>query len=110
MQHPLIEYRVAVEKHYHHLSTLSRELRRRTVKGQPYDAEAAGLAARLARSRCRPRRKLVEGTDLHGVLSDDDTSSKERIELHRALRELYDKLRELNRDLFRLKRLYLLDL
>ncbi|MBK1852412.1 DUF2799 domain-containing protein [Marinobacter sp. 1-4A] len=43
-------------------------------------------------------------------LSDDDTSSKERLELHRELRELYDKLRELNRDLFRLERLYLLDL
>src|SRR5690554_921978 len=44
------------------------------------------------------------------LLSDDDTSSKERLELHRELRELYDKLRELNRDLFRLERLYLLDL
>ena len=79
MQHSLIEYRVAMEKHYHHLSTtdrvtlmflkrqglslraiaielsrspstLSRELRRRTVEGRPYDAEAAELAARSARS------------------------------------------------------------
>src|SRR5690554_5525200 len=86
-----------MEKHYHHLSTtdrvtlmflkrqghslraiarelnrspstLSRELRRRTVKGQPYDAEAAGLAARSARSRCRPRRKLVEVSGLHEVV------------------------------------------
>ena len=89
MQHALIEHRVAMEKNYHHLSvtdrvtlmflkrqglslhaiaselnrspsTLSRELRRRTVKGQPYNAEAAGLAARSARLLCRPRRKLVE--------------------------------------------------
>ncbi|WP_417501237.1 DUF2799 domain-containing protein [Marinobacter sp.] len=44
------------------------------------------------------------------LLSDDDTSSKERLELHGELRGLYDKLRELNRDLFRLERLYLLDL
>ncbi|MBU2874547.1 DUF2799 domain-containing protein [Marinobacter salexigens] len=44
------------------------------------------------------------------LLSDDDTSSKERLEINRELRELYDKLRELNRDLFRLERLYLLDL
>lgn len=44
------------------------------------------------------------------LLSDDDTSSKERLELHRELRELYEQLRELNRDLFRLERLYLLDL
>ena len=99
MQHSLIEYRVAMEKHYHHLSTtdrvtlmflkrqglslraiaielsrspstLSRELRRRTVEGRPYDAEAAGLAARSARSLCRPRRKLIEGTDLHEVVVD----------------------------------------
>ena len=88
-----------MEKHYHHLSTtdrvtlmflkrqglslraiaielsrspstLSRELRRRTVEGRPYDAEAAGLAARSARSLCRPRRKLIEGTDLHEVVVD----------------------------------------
>ena len=51
-------------------STLSRELRRRAVEGQPYDAEAAGLAARSARLRCRPRRKLVEGTDLYDVVVD----------------------------------------
>ena len=90
MQHSLIEYRVAMEKHYHHLSTadrvtlmflkgqgfslraiaseldrsprtLSRELQRHAVGGRPYDAEAAGgPAARSARSLCRPRRKLVE--------------------------------------------------
>ena len=88
-----------MEKHYHHLSTtdrvtlmllkrqglslraiaselnrspstLSRELQRRTVEGRPYDAEAAGLAARSARLLCRPRRKLVEGTDLHEVVVD----------------------------------------
>ncbi|MBQ0747940.1 MAG: transposase, partial [Marinobacter sp.] len=51
-------------------STLSRELQRRTVEGRPYDAEAAGLAARSARLLCRPRRKLVEGTDLHEVVVD----------------------------------------
>jgi IS30 family transposase len=88
-----------MEKHYHHLSTtdrvtlmflkrqslslrtiavelsrspstLSRELRRRSVEGRPYDAKAAGLAARSARSLCRPRRKLIEGTDLHEVVVD----------------------------------------
>jgi IS30 family transposase len=51
-------------------STLSRELQRRTVEGRPYNAEAAGLAARSARLLCRPRRKLVEGTDLHEVVVD----------------------------------------
>ena len=51
-------------------STLSRELQRRTVEGRPYDAEAAGLAARSARLLCQPRRKLVEGTDLHEVVVD----------------------------------------
>ena len=90
-----------MEKHYHHLSTtdrvtlmflkrqglslrtiaselnrspstLSRELKRRAVKGEgrPYDAEAAGLAARSVRVSCRPRRKLAEGTDLHEVVVD----------------------------------------
>jgi IS30 family transposase len=88
-----------MEKHYHHLSTtdrvtlmflkrqglslrtiaselnrspstLSRELQRRTIEGQPYDAEAAGLAARSVRVSCRPRRKLAEGTDLHEVVVD----------------------------------------
>jgi IS30 family transposase len=88
-----------MEKHYHHLSTtdrvtlmflkrqgvslraiaselnrspstLSRELQRRAVEGRPYDAEAAGLAARSARLLYRPQRKLVEGTDLHEVVVD----------------------------------------
>jgi IS30 family transposase len=88
-----------MEKHYHHLSatdrvtlmflkrqglslraiaselnrspsTLSRELQRRTVEGRPYDAEVAGLAARSARLLCRPRRKLVAGTDIHEVVVD----------------------------------------
>jgi IS30 family transposase len=88
-----------MEKHYHHLSTtdrvtlmflkrqglslraiaselnrspstLSRELRRRTVEGRPYDAEVAGLAARSARLLCRPWRKLVAGTDIHEVVDD----------------------------------------
>jgi len=51
-------------------STLSRELRRRTDEGQPYDAEAVGLAARSARLLCRPRRKLVEGTNLYEMVVD----------------------------------------
>jgi len=51
-------------------STLSRELQRRAVEGRPYDAEAVGLAARSARLHCRPRRKLIEGTDLHEVVVD----------------------------------------
>lgn len=88
-----------MEKHYHHLSTtdrvtlmllkrqglslraiaselnrspstLSRELRRHTVKSRPYDVETARVAARSARLRCWPRRKLVEGTDLQDVVVD----------------------------------------
>ena len=51
-------------------STLNRALRRRSVEGRPYDAETAGLATRSAHSRCRPRRKFVEGTDLHEVVVD----------------------------------------
>ncbi|EAZ98234.1 Integrase [Marinobacter sp. ELB17] len=51
-------------------STLSRGLQRRTIEGQPYDAKAAGLAARSARLHCRHLRKLVEGTDLHEVVVD----------------------------------------
>ena len=51
-------------------STLCRALRRRSVEGRPYDAETAGIAARSARSRRRPRRKFVEGTDLHEVVVD----------------------------------------
>jgi len=51
-------------------STLSRELQRRTVDDRSYDAEAAGCMARSARARCRPRRKLVEGTDLYAVVLD----------------------------------------
>ena len=51
-------------------STLSRELQRRTVEGRFYNAEVAGLAARSARLHCRPRRKLVAGTDLHKVAVD----------------------------------------
>lgn len=43
-------------------------------------------------------------------LSDDDTSDQERLVLRRDLSDLYDQLRDLNRDLFRLERLYLLDL
>lgn len=43
-------------------------------------------------------------------LSDDDTSDQERLNLRRDLSDLYDQLRDLNRDLFRLERLYLLDL
>lgn len=42
-------------------------------------------------------------------LNDDDTSSEERLNLSRDLRDLYSQLRDLNRDLFRLERLYLLD-
>lgn len=51
-------------------STLSRELKRHAVDDQPYDAEAAGCSARSARVRCRPKRKLVEGTDLYNVVLD----------------------------------------
>jgi len=51
-------------------STLSRELPQRTVEGRPYDAEVAGFAARSARLHCRPRRKLVAGTDIHEVVVD----------------------------------------
>jgi|AntRauTorcE11898_2_1112593.scaffolds.fasta_scaffold02872_5 IS30 family transposase len=100
VQYSLIEYRVAMEKHYHHLSTtdrvtlmflkrqglslraiaselnrspstLSRELQRRAVEGRPYDAEAAGLAARSARLLCRPQRKLVgkRSTNYTGMVS-----------------------------------------
>ena len=50
--------------------TLSQELQRRTVEGRSYDVEEAELAARSARLHCRPRRKLVEGTDLHEVVVD----------------------------------------
>jgi len=51
-------------------STLSRELRRHVVDGQPYDAEAAALSSRSARLLCRPKHKLVEGTDLHDIVLD----------------------------------------
>ena len=43
-------------------------------------------------------------------LRNDDTSSEERLDLSRDLRDLYSQLRDLNRDLFLLERLYLLDL
>ena len=88
-----------MEHHYHHLSTtdrvtlmlmrrqgaslravarelkrsprtLSRELTRHAVGDQSYDAKAAGCSARSARVRCRPKRKLVEGTDLYDVVLD----------------------------------------
>lgn len=51
-------------------STLSRELRRHTIDGQPYDAEAAALSSRSARLACRPKHKLAEGTDLHNIVLD----------------------------------------
>lgn len=51
-------------------STLSRELRRHVVDDQPYDAEAAGISACSARIRCRPKCKLVEGTDLYAIVLD----------------------------------------
>ncbi|KXS47367.1 IS30 family transposase [Marinobacter persicus] len=51
-------------------STLSRELRRHAVDGQPYDAQAAALSSRSARLACRPKPKLAEGTDLHNIVLD----------------------------------------
>lgn len=51
-------------------STLSRELRRHAVEDRPYDAEAARLSACSARDRCRPKCKLVVGTDLFTIVLD----------------------------------------
>jgi IS30 family transposase len=51
-------------------STLSRELRRHTGEDRIYDAGQAAKKALVARTRCRPRRKLIEGTDLYAVVLD----------------------------------------
>ena len=51
-------------------STLSRELRRHTGEGRAYDAGQAAERARAAKTRCRPRCKLIEGTDLYAVVLD----------------------------------------
>ncbi|PVY76438.1 IS30 family transposase [Tamilnaduibacter salinus] len=51
-------------------STVSREVRRHTRAGQPYDANRAARMAQFSRARCRPRRKLVEGTDLYEMVLD----------------------------------------
>lgn len=51
-------------------STLSRELRRHALQDQPYEAQTAGLAAQTARLRCRPQRKLVEGSELYAIVLD----------------------------------------
>jgi len=54
-------------------STISRELRRGTTGGTAapaYCAQRAGAGYRARRKRCGRRRKLVEGTWLHGWVRD----------------------------------------
>ncbi|UQG59339.1 IS30 family transposase [Marinobacter sp. M3C] len=51
-------------------SILSRELVRHTGEGRTYDAGQAVERVCAARTRCRPRCTLIEGTDLYAVVLD----------------------------------------
>ncbi len=51
-------------------NSVSRELRRHSTAGSPYDAAHAAESARVNRRHCRPPRKLMEGSELFEIVLD----------------------------------------